>query len=187
MFKLPDNCTQHSLPMLVRLCSKSFKLGFSSIWIKNFQMYKLGLEKAEDPEIKLPTFFGSCRKHRNSKKTSTSASLTMLKLLTVWITTNCRVFFKRWEWQTTLPVSWETCIKVKKQWSEVGTEQQTASKLKKEFAKAVYCHHANLTYMQSVSRKMPGWINHKLESRLQEKYQQPQICRWYHSKKAKKN
>jgi len=43
---------------LVRLCSKSFKLGFSSTWIENFQMYKLGLEKAEEPEIKLPTFVG---------------------------------------------------------------------------------------------------------------------------------
>ena len=46
-------------PMLVMLCSKSFKLGFSSTWIRNFQMYKLGLEKAEELEIKLPTFIGS--------------------------------------------------------------------------------------------------------------------------------
>ena len=49
----------HSLPMLVRLCSKSFKLGFSSICIKNFQMFKLDLEKAEEPEINLPTSTGS--------------------------------------------------------------------------------------------------------------------------------
>ena len=47
----------------------------------NFQMYKLGLEKAEEPEIKLPTFTGSQRKKENSRKTSTSASLTMLKPL----------------------------------------------------------------------------------------------------------
>ena len=45
-----------SFHMLVRLCSKSFKLGFSSMSTENFQMYKLGLEKAEEPEIKLPTF-----------------------------------------------------------------------------------------------------------------------------------
>ena len=51
-------------------------------------MYKLDLEKAEEPEIKLPTFFGSLKKQENSRKTSTSASLTMLKPLTVWITTN---------------------------------------------------------------------------------------------------
>ena len=76
----------------VTLCSKSFKLGFSSTWSKSFQMYKLGLEKAEETEIKLPTFVGSYRKQGNSRKSSTSASLTMLKCLTVaiWlITTNC--------------------------------------------------------------------------------------------------
>ena len=49
-------------------------------------MYKLGLEKAEEPEIKLPIFTGSWRNQGNSRKTSTSASLTMLKTLTVWIT-----------------------------------------------------------------------------------------------------
>ena len=45
--------------MLVRLCTESFKLSFSSTLIENFQIYKLGLEKAEEPEIKLPTFAGS--------------------------------------------------------------------------------------------------------------------------------
>ena len=48
-----------SFYMLARLFSKSFKLGFSSTWTENFQIYKLGLEKAEKPEIKLPTFVGS--------------------------------------------------------------------------------------------------------------------------------
>ena len=57
-----------SFHMLVRLCSKSFKLGFSSTWIENFQMYKLDLEKAEEPEIKLPTFAGSRRKQVSSRK-----------------------------------------------------------------------------------------------------------------------
>jgi len=57
-------------------------------------MYKLGLEKAEEPEIKLPTYTGSLKKQENSRKTSTS-SLTMLELLTVRITTNCGKFFKR--------------------------------------------------------------------------------------------
>ena len=55
----------------------------------NFQMFKLDLEKAEEPEIKLPTSIGSSKKHESSRKTSNSASLTMLKPLTVWITTNC--------------------------------------------------------------------------------------------------
>ena len=60
-----------------------------------------GLGKAEEPEIKLPTSAGSLKKQENSRKTPTSASLTTLKPLTAWITTNCGPFFKRWEYQTT--------------------------------------------------------------------------------------
>ena len=74
--------------MLASLYSKSFKLGFSSTWIENFKMYKMDLEKAKEPEIKLSTFIGSWRKQGNSRKTSTSASLTTPKPLTVWITEN---------------------------------------------------------------------------------------------------
>ena len=96
---------------------KSFKLGFSSIWTKNFQKYKLDLEKAEEPEIKLPTSIGLQKKQENSRKKSTSASLT------VWITINCEKFFKRWEYQTTLPTSGETCMQVKKQPLEPDMEQ----------------------------------------------------------------
>ena len=54
-------------------------------------MYKLGLEKAEEPEVELPTFVGTWKKQGNSRNTSTSASLTMLKPLTVWITTNWKI------------------------------------------------------------------------------------------------
>ena len=68
-------------------------------------MYKLDLEKAEEPEIKLPIYAGSQKKQESAEKTSTSASLTMLKPFTVWITTNFGKFFKRWEYQTTLPAS----------------------------------------------------------------------------------
>ena len=75
------------------------------MWTENFQMYKLDLENTEKPEIKLSTSVGSLRKQGNSRKTSTSASLTMLKHLTLWITTNCGKFLMRWECQTTLPVS----------------------------------------------------------------------------------
>ena len=62
----------------------------------------------------------------------------MLKPLTVWITTNCGKFLKRWEYQTTLSVSWETCVWVKEQQLESDMEQQTSSKLRKEYDKAVY-------------------------------------------------
>ena len=75
----------------------------------------------------------------NSRKTSTSASLTTLKPLTVWIATNCGKFFQRWEYQTTLPASWEICMQVRKQQLELDMEQQTGSKLGKEYVNAVYC------------------------------------------------
>jgi len=58
-------------------------------------------------------------------------------------------------------------MQVKKQQLELDMEQWTVSRLEKEYAKAVYCHLAYLTYMQSTSGKMPGWMSHKLESRLQ--------------------
>ena len=67
---------------------------------------------------------------------------------------------------TTLPASWEICMQVKKQQLELDMEQQTGSKSGKEYVKAVYCHSAYLTYMQSTSCEMPGWMKHKLESRL---------------------
>ena len=63
----------------------------------HFQMFKLDLEKAEEPEIKLPTSAGSWKKQESSRKTSISALLTMPRPLTVWITINCGNFFKRWE------------------------------------------------------------------------------------------
>ena len=67
----------------------------------NFQMVKLDLEKANVPEIKLPTSVGLLRKREFQKKTSISGLLTMSKLLTMWMTANCGKFFKRWEYQTT--------------------------------------------------------------------------------------
>ena len=106
------------------------------------------------------------KKQGNFRKTSTSASLTMLKPFTVRITTNYGKFLKRWEYQTTLPISWETCMQVKKQQSEVNMEQQIGSKLGKEYVKTVCCDPAYLTHMYSISCEMLGWIKHKLWSRL---------------------
>ena len=67
----------------------------------------------------------------------------------LWITTNCGKFLKSWEYQTSLPASWETCIQVKKQKLELDMEQWIGSKLGKEYIKAVYCHLAYLDYMQN--------------------------------------
>ena len=102
-------------------------------------MFKLVLEKPEEPEIKLPTSAGLQKKQESSRKTSTSALLTMPKSLTVWITTNCGKFWKRWEYQTTLPASWEIGMQVKKQQLEPDMEQGTGFKLEKEYVKAVFC------------------------------------------------
>ena len=90
--------------------------------------FKLVLEKAEEPEIKLPTSAGSWKKQESSRKTSTSALLTMSKPLTVWITINGGKFWKRWQYQTTWPASWETYMQVRKQHLELDMEQQTGSK-----------------------------------------------------------
>ena len=70
------------------------------------------------------------------------------------------------EYQTTLPASREICMQVRKQQLEPDMEQPTTAKLGKEYVKAVYFHLAYFTYMQSTSCKMPGWMKHKLESRL---------------------
>ena len=85
-------------------------------------------KKAEEPEIKLPTLAGSSKKQESSRKTSISALLTMPKPLTVWITINCGKFWKRQEYQSTWPASWETCMQVRKQQLELDMEQQTGSK-----------------------------------------------------------
>ena len=92
----------HSSHTLAKQCSKFSKPGFNSTWTKNFQIFKLDLEKAEEPEIKLTTSTGSSKKQESSRKTSTSALLPMLKPLTVWITINYGKFLKRWDHLTCL-------------------------------------------------------------------------------------
>ena len=106
---------------------KICKQGFSSMWTVNFRMFKLDLEKAEEPEIKLPTSTGSLKEQGNSRKTSLSPLLTTPKPLTVWVTTNCGKFLRRWEYQATWPTSWEICMQVRKQQLELDMEQQTGS------------------------------------------------------------
>ena len=88
----------------------------------NFLRFKMVLEKAEEREIKLPTPAGSWKKQESTRKTSISAFLTMPKPLTLWITINCGKFWKRWEYQTTWPASWEICIQVRNQHLELDIE-----------------------------------------------------------------
>ena len=93
---------------------------------------------------------------REFQEKSTSASLTMLKSLTVWITI-CGKFLKRWAYQTTLPASWEICMQVKKQQLEPDMEQWTGSKLGKEYIGQGYILSPCLfNYMQSTTWEMLG-------------------------------
>ena len=114
--------------LIIVLICVPLKPGFSNTWTVNFLMFKLVLEKAEKPEIKLPTSTGSSKKQESSTKTSISALLIMPKPLTVWITINCGKFWKKWEYQTTWAASWETYMQVRKQQLELDMEQQTGSK-----------------------------------------------------------
>ena len=155
----------HSSQTLAKQCSKFCKLGFNRMWTESFQMFKLDLEEAEESEIKFPTSIGSLKKQENSRKTSTSALLTLPKPLIMWITTNCGTFLKKQEYQTTLPISWETYMQVMKQ---VRTEQGTMDwfKIGKGVCQGCMLSPVYLTYMQNISCRMPGWMSYKLESRL---------------------
>ena len=99
----PKECSNYHTIALISQASKvMLKIIQARLWqYVNFQMFKLVLEKAEEPEIKLPISSGSLKKQESSRKTSISALLTVPKPLTVWITIKCGKFCKRWEYQTT--------------------------------------------------------------------------------------
>ena len=128
-------------------------------------MFKLDLEKAEKPETKLPTSTGSSKKQESSRKTSISALLIAPKPLTVWITKNGKTL------QEIGILDHLTCLLrnlYAAQEATVRTGHGTTDRFQivKKYVKAVYCHPAYLTCMQSTSCKILGWMKHKLESRL---------------------
>ena len=124
----PTTAQLHSSHILPKKCLKILQA-----MLQEYVNQELpDLEKAEESEIKLPTSVGSLKKHESYRKTSISAVSTTPKPLTVSITTNCGKFFKKWEYQTTWPDSWEICMQVKKQQLEPDMEQWTGSKLGKE-------------------------------------------------------
>ena len=116
----------------------------------NVQMFKLVLKKAEEPEIKLSTSAGSLKKQESSRKTSISALLTMPKPLTVWITINWKIL-KEMGIPDHLTCLLRNLYAGQEPTVEVDMKQETDSKSGKEYIKAVYCHPAYLTYMQSTS------------------------------------
>ena len=112
----------------------------------NFRMFKLVLEKAEEPEVKLANQLD----HRKTKRISEKYLLLFINYAKVFDCVDHSklwIILKKWEYQTTFPASWEICTQVKKQQLEPDIEQQTGSKLGKEYVKAVYCCPAYLTYI----------------------------------------
>ena len=87
-----------------------------------------GFRKGKGTRDQITNIRWVIEKQESSRETSISAWLTMPKPLTVCITTNCGKFWRRWEYQTTWPASWETCMQVRKQQLELDMEQQTGSK-----------------------------------------------------------
>ena len=130
-----------------KLCSENEEMPKVN---KNFQMFKLDLEKAEKPQIKLPTSTGSQKKQESSRKTSTSALLTMTEPLTVWITTNWKIL-KEKGIPDHLTCLLRNLYAGQEATLRTGHEQQTGSKLGKQYIKAVYCYPVCLTSMQSTS------------------------------------
>ena len=108
-----------------------------------------GFKKGRGTRDQIANICWIIEKAREFQKTSTSVSLTTLKPLTVWIKINCGKFLKRWEYQTVLPDSRETCMRIKKQQLEHCIEQLIGSRLRKEYNRAVCCHPVCLTYTLS--------------------------------------
>ena len=123
-------------------------------------MFKLVLEKAEEPEIKLPNPLDHGKSKRVPENHIFLPFLAMPKPLTVWITINCGKFWKRWEYQTTWHASWETCMQVRNKQLELYL------KWGKGVCRGCMLSPAYLTYLQSTSWEMLGWMKHKLESRM---------------------
>ena len=109
--------------------SLKYVLSLKLLWIiKKLPDVQADFRKGRGTRDQIATSAGSLKKQESSRIISISALLTMPKPLTVWITINCGKFWKRWEYQTTWPASWETCIQVRKQQLELDMEQQTGSK-----------------------------------------------------------
>ena len=126
------NTQLHSSHTLAKYCSKFSKPGFDSMWTVNFQMFKLVLEKAEEPGIKLPTSAGSSKKQESSRKNIYLCFIDCAKAFDyvdhnkLWKILQEMGIPEHWS------ASWEICMQVRKQQLELDMEQQTGSKFRKE-------------------------------------------------------
>ena len=165
MFKLLHNCTPALISHTSKVMLKILQDGLQQYVNWEIPDVQAGFRKGRGTRDQIANICWIIIKQENSRKISTFALLTMLKALTVWITTNCGKFFKRWEIPDHLTCLLRSLLQVKKQQLEPDIEQWTDSKLGKEYVKAVYCHPASLTHMQS-TWEMPGWMKHKLPGEI---------------------
>ena len=112
MFELLYNCTHLTCQQINAQNSPSLLQQYMNRELPDVQA---GFRKGRETRDQIANICWIIEKQENSRKTSTTSLLTTPKPLTVWIMTNCGTFLKRWEYQTTLPASWEICMQVKKQ------------------------------------------------------------------------
>ena len=157
----------HLFHMLARYCSKSFKLGLQYMNQELLDV-EAGLRTGRGTKDQIANIRWIIEKVREFQRNIYFCFIDYTKAFDCVDHNKLWKILKEMEYQTTWPASWEICMQVKKQQLELDVEQQTGSKLGKEYVKAVYCHPAYLTYVQSTSWEMLGWMKHKLESRLLE-------------------
>ena len=161
----------HSSDTLAKKCSKFSKLGYNSIWIETFQMFKLDLEKAEETRDQIANIHWIIQKAREFQKNIYFCLIDYVKAFDS-VDRN-----KLWKILLEIGIPDHlTCLlrnlyTGQKQQLEPDVEQQTGYKSGKEYVKAVYCNPDYLTYVQSTSCEMTGWMKHKLQSRFLGKYE----------------
>ena len=148
MLKLLPNCTHLTC---YKVMLKILQTRLQQYMNPELPDVQVGFRKGRGTRDLIANIHWIIKKAREFQKNICFCFIDYAKTLTVWITTSCGKFLKRWEYQITWPASWEIYMQVKKQQLELDMEQQTGSRLGKEYVKAVYCHSAYLTYMQSTS------------------------------------
>ena len=133
------------------------------MWTEKFQMYKLDLEEVEEPEIKMPTFI---EKTREFQKNIYFCFIDYAKAFDCVDHNKLWKFLKRWEYQTTLPASWETCMQIKKQQLELDMKQKNWFQIGKGVCKDRMLSPCLFNSFAEYIMRNAGWMKYKLESRL---------------------
>ena len=140
-----NNCTIGLISNANKVMLKILQSRIQQYMNRELPDVQAGFRKGRGTRDQIVNICWVVKKAREFQKSIYSSLLIALKPLTVWITANCGKFWKRWEYQTTLPAFWEICMQVRKQQLEPDMKQQPGSKLGKEYVKAVCCHPAYLT------------------------------------------